>query len=184
MVAKKFETSGLNHLALICSDMKQTVDFYEGMLGFKLVGTADLSAIVPGAQHFFFDIGNDACLAFMYFPGAPEAIPGNSVQDQATGSPVTGIGSMNHVAIDVPAEFIDEYRDRLNEMGIDCTDVINHDSNGRAEEFTDEVISRSIYFYDPDGIRLEFCATIRAFGPEDVRHEPANPKGKLAAAGV
>src|SRR5690349_6149840 len=45
---------GLNHLALVCSDMARTVDFYTNVLGFPLVKTVDL----PGGrgQHFFFDI--------------------------------------------------------------------------------------------------------------------------------
>jgi hypothetical protein len=35
------------------------------------------------------------------------------------------------------------------------------------------VFVRSVYFTDPNGIMLEFAATTRVFGPEDVRHEPA-----------
>ena len=37
----------------------------------------------------------------------------------------------------------------------------------------DGVFVRSVYFTDPNGIMLEFAATTRAFGPEDVRHAPA-----------
>ena len=50
--------------------MQQTVDFYQGVLGFPLVKTIEL----PGdmGQHFFFDIGNGDCLAFFNFPNAPE----------------------------------------------------------------------------------------------------------------
>ena len=32
---------GLNHLALVCSDMARTVDFYSGVLGFPLVKTVE-----------------------------------------------------------------------------------------------------------------------------------------------
>jgi hypothetical protein len=35
------------------------------------------------------------------------------------------------------------------------------------------VFVRSVYFTDPNGIMLEFAATTRSFGPEDVRHAPA-----------
>ena len=32
---------------------------------------------------------------------------------------------------------------------------------------------RSIYFFDPDGILLEFAAWTRELGPQDIRHEGA-----------
>lgn len=32
---------GVNHLALVCSDMARTVDFSSGVLGFPLVKTVD-----------------------------------------------------------------------------------------------------------------------------------------------
>src|SRR3954454_12787987 len=97
---REFPTEGLNHLALVCSDMKRTVDFYEGVLGFPLVKTIAF----PGhqGQHFFFDIGNGASLAFFWFPNAAPAAPGVSSQDPETYT--SGIGSMNHVAINVPLD--------------------------------------------------------------------------------
>lgn len=177
-----FETNGLSHLALVCSDMKRTVDFYEGKLGFKLFKTIDLSRF--GGQHFFFDIGNGGSIAFFWFPEAPVAIPGVTVYDRASGSPVTGIGGMNHVAIDVPEERIDEYRQRLVDLGIECTEVMNHDDSetGYTSENDEDVWLRSIYFYDPDGIRLEFACYTRAFTPEDVAHEPISLQDTLAEA--
>ena len=35
MANEKFELRGINHLALVCKDMKRTVDFYEGVLGMR-----------------------------------------------------------------------------------------------------------------------------------------------------
>ena len=72
----EFPIRGVNHLALVCKDMKRTVDFYTGVLGMPLVKTIEL----PGnmGQHFFFDIGNGDSLAFFWFPNAPEAVPGVS----------------------------------------------------------------------------------------------------------
>ncbi len=52
----QYEVSGINHLALVCKDMKVTVDFYENVLGFPLTKTLDLP--YGSGQHFFFDIGN------------------------------------------------------------------------------------------------------------------------------
>src|SRR5262249_231947 len=69
-----FELGGINHLALVCKDMARTVDFYSNVLGMPLVKTIDLPQGM--GQHFFFDIGNGDCLAFFWFPNAPEAQPG------------------------------------------------------------------------------------------------------------
>jgi catechol 2,3-dioxygenase-like lactoylglutathione lyase family enzyme len=42
---------GVNHLALVRSDMARTVDFYTNVLGFPLVKTVELPA--GWGQHFF-----------------------------------------------------------------------------------------------------------------------------------
>ncbi len=172
-----FNVSGINHLALVCRDMQQTVEFYEGVLGFPLVKTIQL----PGdtGQHFFFDIGNGDCLAFFNFPNAPEAVPGVASPDPNTffdpaAELVTAVASMNHVAFNVAPEDIDAARQRLVDAGIRCTPIINHDDSERgiARKNHPGVFVRSVYFYDPDGIMLEFAAWTRAMRPDDVRHAP------------
>src|SRR3954451_19559147 len=70
----EFELRGINHLALVCSDMERTVDFYTNVLGMPLVKTIELPQNM--GQHFFFDIGGGDCLAFFWFPNAPAAAPG------------------------------------------------------------------------------------------------------------
>lgn len=168
------EFRGINHLALVCSDMAKTVDFYSGILGMPLTKTIELPA--GFGQHFFFDCGGGDHLAFFWFPDSPQAVPGISAPktrpDQ--GEFLSAVGSMNHVAFNVPLEKIDEYRDRLVAAGIDCTEVANHDDSefGVSNEMHDGVFVRSIYFQDPDGILLEFAAWTRDLRPDDVRHEP------------
>ena len=173
-----FEVSGINHLALVCSDMQRTVDFYTQVLGFPLIKTIEL----PGGrgQHFFFDIGNGASLAFFWFPDAPAPQPGIASPDPNTffdpsAELTTAIASMNHVAFDVPPEKIDEYRERLIGHGVRCTPILNHDNSPRgiSLEITDTTFVRSVYFYDPDGIMLEFAAWTRALNEADVSHTPA-----------
>ncbi|WP_245667031.1 VOC family protein [Actinomadura latina] len=66
----EFELRGVNHLALVSSDMKRTVDFYEGVLGMPLIKTIELP--MGWGQHFFFDCGGGNALAFFWFPDAPE----------------------------------------------------------------------------------------------------------------
>ena len=172
---KEFEIRGINHLALVCKDMQQTVDFYSGVLGMPLIKTIEL----PGnyGQHFFFDIGNGDSLAFFWFPHAPKRAPGisSAAHWPGDGEIVTAHGSMNHVAFDVPDDRFEEYHAKLVAKGIDVTPIINHDDSPRgvAKAFGPEVFVRSMYFMDPDGILLEFAAWTRVFDESDVRHKPA-----------
>ncbi|HEV2651890.1 MAG TPA: VOC family protein [Rhizomicrobium sp.] len=180
-----FEIQGINHLALVCKDMARTVDFYTNVLGMPLTKTIDL----PGGrgQHFFFDIGNGDSLAFFWFPDAPPAQPGiSSAANLPMQGPITsGHGSMNHVAFNVPAELIDKYHDKLLARGIQATKIMNHDDSERQitlDVVTPSTFVRSIYFYDPDGICLEFAAWTRELDPKiDATHEPVGADGKKRA---
>jgi catechol 2,3-dioxygenase-like lactoylglutathione lyase family enzyme len=82
---------------------------------------------------------------------------------------------MNHVAFDVSPEKFDEYVRRLQEKGIEVSDVLNHDDSewGVSKDVTDDVFVRSVYFFDPDGVLLEFAAWTRALNEDDVSHAPA-----------
>ena len=170
-----FELRGINHLALVCKDMARTVDFYSNLLGMPLIKTIDL----PGGmgQHFFFDIGNGDSLAFFWFADAPAAQPGVA---SATVGPLPGPsahGSMNHVAINVPVGKIDEYYEKLIAKGIKASRVISHDDSPMQAslQVTPSTFVRSIYFYDPDGIALEFAAWTRELPRDgDVKHQPAH----------
>jgi catechol 2,3-dioxygenase-like lactoylglutathione lyase family enzyme len=172
---KEFELRGLNHLALVCRDMARTVDFYSNVLGMPLTKTIDLPG--GGGQHFFFDIGNGDSLAFFWFPDAPEAAPGvaSPVADLRMAALTTAHASMNHVAFDVPADRIEAYRERLVEKGIEVTEVVNHDDSADqvSPEPNETTFVRSIYFFDPDGILLEFAAWSRELTEADVKHRPA-----------
>lgn len=172
----RFELGGVHHLALVCRDMARTVDFYTNVLGMPLVKTIELPADM--GQHFFFDCGGGDSLAFFWFPDAPEPAPGVSAPAARpdTGDLTSAMGSMNHVAFTVPAEKMDEYRERLVAAGVPCSDVVNHDDSefGVCDDLHPGVYVRSLYFQDPDGILLEFACWTRALGaPGDVAHEPA-----------
>ena len=179
---KKFEIRGINHLALTCKDMKRTVDFYTGVLGMPLIKTIDLPR--GHGQHFFFDIGNGDSLAFFWFPGAPEAVPGVSAPAQLPGGGGdirSAHGSMNHIAFNVPAEKFDECVEKLRAKGIRMGRVLNHDNSPTqvSAEVTPDVFVRSIYFWDPDGVMLEFAAwTHNGFTAADVAHEAVDADGK------
>ena len=170
----EFELRGINHLALVCRDMAKTVDFYTNVLGMPLIKTIEF----PGGmgQHFFFDIGNGDALAFFWFPSAPDAVPGISSPAglRGVGDLTTAVASMNHVAFDVAPEKIEEYEAKLRAKGIEVGTLTNHDDSpfGIAKELHPGVYVRSIYFFDPDGILLEFAAWTRALTPDDVSHAP------------
>lgn len=178
-----FDLKGINHLALVCRDMKRTVDFYSGVLGLPLIKTINL----PGGrgQHFFFDVGNGDSIAFFWFPDGPGAAPGIAAPaDLPTrGDFQSAHGSMNHVAINIDADKFDEYYEKLKAAGIDVTRVLNHDNSSTqvSETVTDDVYVRSVYFFDPDGICVEFAAWTREFDESDVDLEPFSEK---AAAGA
>ena len=173
--APPFELNGVHHLALVCSDMARTVEFYRDLLGLPLVKTVELPAGM--GQHFFFDLGGGDSLAFFWFPKAPGPAPGVAAPAARpdNGDLTSAVGSMNHVAFEIDADRFDEYRTRLLERGIDCSVVVNHDDSEWtvAEAMHPGVYVRSMYFQDPDGILLEFAAWTRALDAGDVRHEPA-----------
>ena len=174
---KEFELQGINHIALVCKDMARTVDFYTNTLGLNLIKTI---ALPDGGQHFFFDIGNEDALAFFWFPQAPEAAPGiASVRPDAlqTGNITTAHASLNHLAFKVPLEKLEEYKDRLVAKGIQVTPILHHADvpSGYVPEADDTTFISSFYFFDPDGILLEFAANVRELGDQDrdIQHLPA-----------
>src|SRR5271170_4774158 len=140
-------TRGVHHLALCADDMKATIDFYVEVLGMPLVHAMKVPPGLgtgPGnrgnppyerLRHYFFDMGNDSLLAFFEIPKGKEPI-GNR----------NAIGAMQHCAFAVtPGQFRDTEA-RLKSNGIDYI--------GPIEQLPGLY---GIYFYDPNGIRLEFA---------------------------
>jgi len=177
---KDFELRGVNHLALVCKDMARTVDFYSNTLGMPLTKTIEL----PGGmgQHFFFDIGRGDSLAFFWFPEAPDRAPGiaSPARMVGEGSIATAHGSMNHLAFDIAPEKMEEYRERLQAKGIEVTEIVNHDNSPMQSSptVTDDVFVRSMYFFDPDGIMLEFAAWTREMRPDEAKLTGVGPADK------
>jgi len=181
----EFELRGFNHLALVARDMAETVAWYTDVLGMKLVKTLEL----PGGrgQHFFLDMGNGVDgIAFFWFPDAPEGVKGESLQNRYG---MTAIGTMNHLAFDVPAEQFDAYRQKLIDKGVEVTMIINHANSldgGHKPDYdatTDngDVFIRSMYFKDPNGTTLEFACWTTVFDESDVRHAPATARTPVDA---
>jgi catechol 2,3-dioxygenase-like lactoylglutathione lyase family enzyme len=172
-----FELGGVSHLALVCSDMKVTTEFYEGKLGMPLVKTMELP-LDGGGQHFFFDCGNGDCLAFFWYGRNVPAAPGIAAPTSLA-SP-SADGSMHHVAFTIPFEKIHETARRLDEQGVpyhlgihqvDTPESLQMKMeqsrqlarSGNAprrglDDIDDDTFAVSFYMTDPDGMIVEFCA--------------------------
>ncbi len=174
-------TTGINHIALVCRDMKETVEFYTQVLEMPLFKTVQLP---DGGQHFFFDCGNGSSVAFFWWEDAPAAAPGIASVKKFPFDAKTAVGSMNHLAFDMAENELEAALERLQEAGVEHTHaVVNHDDSpmGMASEMHKGVFVRSVYFTDPNGIMMEFAATTKTFGPEDIAHEPATATDRLEA---
>ena len=123
---------GVHHMALICSDVERTINFYQGLLGFPLVELME-NRDYKGSTHLFFDIGHDNLLAFFDFPGL-------GLQPS-----VESLGSVQHIAISTDADNLARLKARLDEQGIPYLGP-------------DRGVTTSIYFKDPDGIQIEMIA--------------------------
>jgi catechol 2,3-dioxygenase-like lactoylglutathione lyase family enzyme len=172
------KTKGINHLALVCRDMAETVEFYTKVLEMPLVKTVVLP---DGGQHFFFDCGGGNLLAFFWWENAPPAAPGIASVEDFPRKPLSAIGSMNHVAFEMDEDQLEASIAELKAAGVPVSVpvVVNHDDSPRgvSETMHPGVFVRSVYFRDPNGIMLEFACLTRELGkPEDVAVVPARAK--------
>ena len=173
-LCKGFEFHGINHLALVCSDMERTVDFYTNVLGMPLVKTIELPAGM--GQHFFFDCGGGDALAFFWFPDAPRGT-GNLRPDRAP----RPRQPRQRYGLDEPCGFLCPAGANRGiprspaggRRGLHRRGQSRRQRVGYHDDLHSGVFIRSIYFQDPDGILLEFACWTRELTPEDVRHQPA-----------
>jgi hypothetical protein len=82
---------GIHHVALLSSNVEQTVQFYQGVLEFPLLEIFE-NRDYEGSNHFFFDLGHGNTLAFFDFPGLD------------LGPYAEVLGGLHHVAISVELE--------------------------------------------------------------------------------
>lgn len=168
------QLNGVNHLALVCRDMEETVKFYTEVMGMPLIKTV---ALPDGGQHFFFDCGAGSSLAFFWWADVPPAAPGIASVKDFPREGKSAVGSMNHIAFDVSEELMETYLERLRAAGVlSVPQIVNHDDSpgGVSAEKHPGVFVRSIYFTDPNGIMLELACFTRKLGqPGDVKHKPA-----------
>ncbi len=137
----------IHHVAYRCKDARETVEFYQDKLNMEfLVAIAENE--VPSTKepdpymHLFLDAGNGNILAFFELPNSPPM--GRDLNTPAW---------CQHIAFEVAdrAALI-AAKQELEAKGLDVLGITNHG------------IIHSIYFFDPNGHRLEL--TYRDDTPE------------------
>lgn len=131
----------IHHVAYRCKDAKQTVDWYKEMLNMELT-VAIAENEVPSTKapdpymHIFLDAGMGNVLAFFEIPNSPEM-----GRDENTPTWV------QHIALEVAdLDALVGAKEFLQSKGVDVLGPVNHG------------VFKSIYFFDPNGHRLELAA--------------------------
>ena len=122
-------TGGVDHLALISSDLDQTIQFYTEVVGMRLTQVFQ-NRDEPTSTHIFFDMGGGNSLAFFDFP------------EKDTEPTVRGVGSMHHIALKATAKQFQSLLAKLDEK------QVQYSLHGSREK-------GSVYMRDPDNIQVE-----------------------------
>lgn len=133
-----FHIEKIHHVAYRCKDAKETVDWYRKNLNMNFI-LAFAEDYVPSTKafdpymHIFLDAGNGNVLAFFELPNQPEM-----GRDENTPKWV------QHLALKVKDRpTLLAAKEHLEDNGIEVLGVTNHG------------IFHSIYFFDPNGHRIE-----------------------------
>ena len=133
-------TQRIHHVAYRCNDAKQTVEWYQKHLGMDFVlAIAEDNVPSTGApdpyMHVFLDAGQGNVLAFFELPNAPPmGRDGNTPE------------WVQHIAFKVASlDALMAAKARLEAGGVEVLGPTEH------------TIFKSIYFFDPNGHRLELA---------------------------
>lgn len=135
------ELKRIHHVAYRCRDAKETVEFYQRVMNMKFL-LAIAEDEVPSTKepdpymHVFLDAGMGNVLAFFELPTQPD-------MDRDRNTPEW----VQHIAFEVKSETaLNEAKSRIESEGLDVLGPTNHG------------IFKSIYFFDPNGHRIELVA--------------------------
>jgi catechol 2,3-dioxygenase-like lactoylglutathione lyase family enzyme len=150
------DIQGFHHVAYRCDNAKQTVEFYQQVLGmdFQLAIAEDK---VPSTgepdpyMHIFMDAGNGNVLAFFELP-----------QSKKMGSDPNTPKWVQHIALKIPdMERLLASKAHIERCGIEVLGPIDH------------TLFQSIYFFDPSGHRLELATDTAQPGMLEELHRVA-----------
>ena len=132
----------LHHNAYVCKDLEEIRQFYEDVIGYKLVATwaerTDLFGKVRTYAHYFFDVGDGSCLAFFQFADA---------EDAAEFGPELQPSGFRHLAFKVDQPTQDAIQARLDAAG--------YFESGQAYPLN-HGYCWSLYCFDPSGLLMEW----------------------------
>jgi catechol 2,3-dioxygenase-like lactoylglutathione lyase family enzyme len=140
----------LNHTVYITRDTARTVEFYKDVLGMRLISYAEAEEVPSTGDkvpflHTFFEMGDGSCVAFFEIKDLPE--------EAASVVPRWA----RHLAMSVDSEEeLLSALDHLKAKGVDVIGPVDH-----------EGIWKSIYFFDPNDIRLELTYQNRKLKDDD-----------------
>jgi glyoxylase I family protein len=143
MMSAPFNLERIHHVAYRCRDAKETVEFYERVLGMRYTNAFSEDHVPStGAydpyMHVFLDCGGGNVLAFFELPNQPEMS-----RDLQTPEWV------QHLAFEVAdMDTLIKAKAHIEGQGIDVLGPTHHG------------IFKSIYFFDPNGHRLELATNI------------------------
>ncbi len=150
------EIKKIHHVAYRCKDAKETVAFYKEVMDMDLV-LAIAEDQVPSTKapdpymHIFIDAGMGNILAFFEIPNSPPMGRDENTPDW-----------VQHIAFEVAdMKALMAAKEQIEAAGLD---VIGP---------TDHGIFKSIYFFDPNGHRLELAANVGTQDMMDKLHEVA-----------
>ena len=140
----RIQVQGVHHITLVGSTRQSAIDFWQGLLGMRfLFEQPNLGN--PDENHLYFDPGDGRLIT---------VFTNESRQDDPSPHP-RGVGHLEHIAFNVSRATQTQVAARLEARGIPFTAF-------------DRGFMDSIYFSDPNGLRLELaCYKFQA--PEGVR---------------
>jgi catechol 2,3-dioxygenase-like lactoylglutathione lyase family enzyme len=151
----------LHHFAYRCRDAEETRHFYEDILGLPLAHLIRMDHVPSTGEycpyvHVFFQMQDGSYIAFFDLGDNEKALP----------SPNTPAW-VNHLALELETEEeLVAAKQRLEDAGVEVLGI------------TDHHFVHSIYFFDPNGIRLEL--TTRTIEDAELKQLGSNAREELA----
>jgi catechol 2,3-dioxygenase-like lactoylglutathione lyase family enzyme len=139
-------TLRISHPALFGTRLDETIRFYTEILGMEIV-LRQPNLDDASMEHLFFHVGSDNFIAYFLTKNEQGGLRYKPARP--------GIGGMNHLAIDVDEAGFEEALERLRAEGIELRGPV------------DRGYERSIYFKDPNGVRIELLVWLTP-PPEDL----------------